>query len=232
MSDYKCTDWVFSGEPVPETIYSEGQAFSVAVDFTQGSRADYIKRLGNMVVVTAGLSPDGFGVYNASSSVVGPASGSSVSFNVHAPYSGAVTFSGLADYATAPVGTDPADVRFTAHVAVETPTGSTDVGAHIAYAPDIGPFNPTIAHDFPFKMNYRARSTDAADYDWEWYSAANFGTYGYDGVNYTTTAPTFIANEQTSPQDDVTYYLRAKMKTDSVWVNIGAVIFHDSRSVG
>lgn len=226
MSQYKCNGWTFSGEPVPEITYDEGQAFTIAVDFSQGTYADWIKRAGSgLVAITAGLSPYGFDVYNQASTVVGPATGSSVSFNVHAPYASGYSLSGGAYFTgyippDEPANSDPADVTFTGRVTAESPTGSDSVSVQISYAPDIGPFNPTLTHEFPFAMYRRSASTNLADYDWQWYSDAGYTTL-------VTTSAAFVVTS--NPGDSTTYYLKAKSKASGTYTTVGAVIFVDDR---
>ena len=232
MSDYKCNGWSFASEPAPEIFYSEGQGFTISVDFSQGSRASYIKRLGNAIVINPGIAPFGFDVYNKSSNVVGAASGSSVSFNVHAPYASGVLFDGGAWYTgftspAKPGDSSTADVTFTGKVFAESPSGTDAVSVVISYAPDIGPFNPTLTKTFSFTMNRRAASTNLEDYDWEWYTPSNFATYGYDGVHYMATTSGIVI--PSNPQETHTYYLRARDHRGGSWVNIGAIEFYDDR---
>lgn len=228
MSQYKCNGWSFSGEPAPELTYSEGQAFTIAVDFSQGTYAEWIKRAGSgLITINPGLSPYGFDVYNQASTVVGAATGSSASFNVHAPYASGYSFDGSCWYTgytapTVPATTGTEQITFYGEVFADAASGTDACSVQFSYVPDIGPFNPTLTHTFPFTMNRRAASTNNADYLWEWRDAdSGGGTLLYNG------GPTYTVNSD--PQQTTTVYLRGRRQAGDAWVNIGAVTFFDSR---
>jgi hypothetical protein len=227
MSDYKLTAWSFAGEPVPETTYEEGDAFALTVDFVQGLMAEYIKLTGaGRIVITPQLSPAGFDVYNTASSVVGPASGSSASLNVHAPYGGSISYDGTAWFSgyippDKPAGAGGESVAFQGIVISSGASGTDACSFRLSYVPDVGPFNPTLTHDFPLTMARRNYSTDASQYLWEWYSDDTYSTLVHTGDSFTVTS---------FPGDSFTYYLRARKTAGDPWTNVGAVTFVDPRN--
>lgn len=245
MTDYKLTDWSFTGAPVSSTTYSDGASFTIDIDFTQNSRAQYIKRIGaGMIVVAADIGPDysgdpvdgmqpGFGVSSSSSSVVGTASGSSVSVTLQAPqvppagYNVSAWFDGYTSPNYPVAGQDPDPISFKGSVFGGNPSGTSLVAFNIAYAPDNGPFNPTLYHTFTLTMYKRASDTNPNHYDWEWYTEADYLTYGYDGVHYVSNNSQY--NTVSSAGQSQTVYMRARENASKPWVNYGQYTFTDPR---
>lgn len=227
LSDYKCTDWTFSGDPAPELTYSDGAHFAISITFSQNSRVDYIKRTGNSISINPGLSPTGFNVTAASSSVVAASAGSAASVTVSAPYNGTRSYSGTAWFDGYISPAQPSDstsdpVRFQAVVAASGASGSQACSFTFSFAPDSGGFNPTLSHTFSLTMNNRSYSTDASTYLWNWSTTSDFSSI-------VGTASSYVLNS--APGETHTLYLRGRATVSDVWTNVGAVTFVDPRSM-
>lgn len=238
MTDYKCTAWAFSGDPAVGTTYSDNASFTISITFTQGSRAQYIKRTGSSVLVLLdGIGPDyvgtmpthnsGFQIASSSHTINAVATGT-LSVTLRAPsalpsgYTGSAWFDGYTSPAYPTYnGVDADPIHFRGAVSFGSGAGTPTLQAFsISYAPDTGPFNLTLYQTFPITMFMRSTDTSTSLYDWEWH-------YNSSYTSLRGTGPGVF--EASIPGNSWTYYLRAKPTGTSTWTNVGAVTFTDPR---
>src|SRR5690348_9138175 len=196
MSDYNLYAWVFGGtQPSTSPLgasYVGTTDFAMTFDFTQNSRANYIKRIGAALTIDADIpgNPGGYSASIVAQNVVAAVSGSSVTVRVVPPLgsapSGAIVlaqpwFTSYTYPNQPPSGSGSQPVKM--GVAVSSGGGGTEVrNIHftLSYAPDIGPYNPTISQAY-VNIPFTTRADTLDDFEYEWhttsaYSDANPGT--------------------------------------------------------
>lgn len=238
MSDYKCNGWAFStGGTAPDTApvggaYDGTQTFDMDIDFTQGSRASYIKRTGAMLVFDPLTSSNGAGyeAHVVSQSVVGAASGSHVQISVTPPYAtgtgssitkGTPWYVGYTNPSMPPAGMGTMQVRFFVQFTNGTNTPVVvNTQFQFSYTPDIGPFNPTLVKEY-INIPFHKRLDTLLDYDIEYHANSTYTSLAGGGVSF---------DVDTNPGDSFTYWIRYRLKgSTGSWTNLGSETWHDAR---
>lgn len=225
MLDYVISAWAFGNEPAPESSYNSGQVFAETVSFTQAVQAHNIKRTGDVVVVSGtGGNPAGSSV-SVASNIVSADTGSGINVTVVSGINpsgitvgGDAWFDGLTE-PDEPAGEDPEAIRFKAQVNGGAGSGSQTVQWSLQYNPDDGPFNDTLTRNQQATMNNR--DAVIGDYEVEWHANSSY-------TSLHSNAAEFIWN-QTTFDEDKTFWLRWRRAGEVSWTNFGAVDFVDPR---
>lgn len=236
MSDYKVIGWVFGGtEPSTSPLgasYVGTTDFPMTIDFTQNSRASYIKRIGAALTLDADIpgNPGGYSASIVAQNIVAAVSGSSVTVRVVPPLGtspsgsiqlGQTWFTNYSYPNQPPSGSGSQPVKMTA--SVTNGGGGTEVrNIHftLSYAPDIGPFNPTITKQY-VNIPFTTRADTLDDFEYEWHTTSAYA----DASPLPYSSITF----DSVPLQVTDYWLRYRRKGASGWTNVGNAHWEDPR---
>lgn len=233
----KMTDWNISassysghptelGGPLSGGAYNDATVLSVTNTITRGSRAHNIQRnlLSDYIPVT---TSGGGSVLLSAFSSGGTPTGATHAFS--ATLRGD-TVTPTPVYSATGVnapGSDPNPVLFSISI-TNGGTAATSQTVNINYAPDGGPYNPTILTTWSYSIMPRTWAT--TDFDVEWHSNTTYTgllstLYEYQA----STVPPYPTNPNgLAPNETATAYLRYRRTgTSGAWTNIGAVSYYN-----
>jgi hypothetical protein len=235
MTDYYISGWVFSGTQPSSTpvggSYIGTTDFAMNVDFTQNSLAFNIKRIGAPIVLDADVpgNPGGYSASIVAQNVVVGASGSTITVRVVPPIgttpSGSIV-AGQTWYvnypypSTPPSGAGAQPVRFTAAIGSGGGGGEVrNIHFTLSYAPDIGPFNASLAKVYT-GIPFTTRAETLNDFQYEWHT-----TSAYSDSSPITFSSFTISS---TPLYSISYWLRYR-RPGGAWNNVGEVHWEDTR---
>lgn len=227
MSDYIISSMDFSGDvPAPELTYNSGVVFNEAVAFTEGPKARFIRRLGNLISTSMIGSPPGQSVTSTSNVVENPATGSTLDVTVVAAanvgtFARTCWFVGYTSPNKPPSTPESVQIRFN-----HTMTGGGGGGTQLAewnvnYTPDLAGFNPMITVAQQALMNKRNDSLSNWEYEWN---------TNIDHKLSNRVATTQSYDRASVPQQSHTLYSRRRpVGSGGSWTDMGEFIFVDTR---